>query len=59
MIFTKVGVFVVGGGGNGDSGCCGGARCDYIDTNIFVVYTKILLRWGKVQNYFKKIILQA
>ena len=22
----KVGVFVVGGGGYGDSGCCGGAR---------------------------------
>ena len=42
MIFTKVGVFVVGGGGNGDSGCCGGARCDYIDTNIFVVRPDIV-----------------
>ena len=26
MSLEKVGVFVVGGGGNGDSGCCGGAR---------------------------------
>ena len=26
LAFEKVGVFVVGGGGDGSSGCCGGAR---------------------------------
>ena len=30
MFSPQVGVFVVGGGGNGDQNCCGGARfCNY------------------------------